>query len=204
MSKNERIFRPVSGERGMALISALLLLLVVSLLAVGLSMDSSMDVRLAAYQKFRARAFGFAESGLMAGADILESNASDSGWDDAPPFYMDHDHHHLSNQYDGTIAVGSNNPDVTGIDTGVFYLDKNPAENETLEMRGDINADVITQNVGSGINSGSAIQVAAGYAGVGKGLGGGGGYVIYNIQSTGNDAVNASARVAMNYRMVTK
>ncbi len=195
MSKRAERFRPASGERGMALISALLLLLVVSLLAVGLSMDSSMDVRLAAYQKFRARAFGFAESGMMAGADILESNVADSGWDDTPPFVFPH----LSAQYKGTLDILAN-----GLANGTFYLDENANENQTMAMTGDIEAAVITQKVVSGITKGSAMQVAAGYAGVGKGLGGGGAHVIYNIQSTGTDASNATATVAMNYRMVTK
>ena len=196
MNEHSDRIRVVSDERGMALISALLLLLVVSLLAVGLSMDSSMDVRLAAYQKFKARAFGFAESGLMAGADILESNVADSGWDPPSPFEFPH----LSDDYVGTLLI---DPDDSGV-TGTFYLDKNPNENTTMAMTGDINADVITQNVVSKITSGSAMQVAAGYAGVGKGLGGGGAQVIFNIESTGTDAVNAAATVAMDYRMVTK
>jgi hypothetical protein len=184
----------------MALISALLLLLVVSLLAVGLSMDSSMDVRLAAYQKFRARAFGFAESGLMAGADILESNTADAGWDDdAPPFQFPH----LSADYDGLLTIDPDAATSTGV-TGTFYLEKNPNEDRTLEMTGDIESDVIIQKVVSQITKGAAMQVAAGYAGVGKGLGGGGANVIYNIESSGFDANNARSSVAMNYRMVTK
>jgi Tfp pilus assembly protein PilX len=195
MTGNDALIRRRSGERGMALISALLLLLVVSLLAVGLSMDSSMDVRLAAYQKFRARAFGFAESGLMAGADILESNTADAGWDDAPPFEFPH----LSNQYVGTLDILAN-----GLADGTFYLDENPNESVTLEMTGDIESDVIIQKVVSQINEGAAMQVAAGYAGVGKGLGGGGAKVIYNIESSGFDANNARSSVAMNYRMITK
>ena len=192
----ERI-RVASDERGMALISALLLLLVVSLLAVGLSMDSSMDVRLAAYQKFRARAFGFAESGLMAGADILESNYSDSGWDNTSPFQFPH----LSSEYDGELTI---DPDSSADVTNTFYLQQNPNEDRTMAMTVDIAADVVVQKEVSKVTAGSAMQVAAGYAGVGKGLGGGGAQAIYNIQSTGFDANNCSTCVAMNYRLVTK
>ena len=64
----------------MAMVSALLLLLIVSLMAVGVSMDTSMDVRLAAYQRFKARSLGFAESGIMAATDILEENIFAIGW----------------------------------------------------------------------------------------------------------------------------
>jgi hypothetical protein len=191
MNKHPEPFRGISGERGMALISALLLLLVVSLLAVGLSMDSSMDVRLAAYQKFQARAFGFAESGMMAGADILESNVADSGWDIDPGDEFPH----LSADYDGDLKIWG---------PGTFYLDENPDEDRTMEMTDDIAADVIIQKVVSKVTSGSAMQVAAGYAGVGKGLGGGGAQVVYNVESTGYDSNNCRTCVAMNYRMVTK
>ena len=50
------------------------------------------------------------------------------------------------------------------------------------------------------------MQVAAGYAGIGKGLGGGGAYVVYDIASTGSwlRTIAEPAIVAMNYRVVTK
>jgi hypothetical protein len=195
MNTYANLTQAASGQRGMALVSALLLLLVVSLLAVGLSMDSSMDVRLAAYQKFQARAFGFAESGLNVGADVLESNYDDSGWEDAPPFSFPH----LSTEFDGTLDILAN-----GLPTGTFFLDENPDENLTMTMTGDIASNVIVQRVNGQLNKGSAMQVAAGYAGVGKGLGGGGAYAMYNIQSIGSDADNCKTCVASNYRMLTK
>lgn len=195
MNTYRNFTRPLAEERGMALISALLLLLVISLLAVGLSMDSSMDIRAAAYQKFRARALGSAESGMMAAADILESNIDETGWDTALPFVFPH----LSAEYDdyipGTVQIVGN---------GSFYNDQNLAETQTMAMTGEISSDVIIQKIDSTTAQGGAMQVAAGYAGMGKGLGGGGAYILYNIQSTGKDADNCSTCVAMNYRVVTK
>lgn len=191
MIEFRNLARPLSGEQGMALISALLLLLVISLLAVGLSMDSSMDIRFAAYQKFQAKAFGAAESGMMAASDILESNIDESGWDTAPPFTFPH----LSPDYVGTLQI---------VDGGTFYLDENLTEDQTLDMTGDIPADVVIQKVNSVVAKGGAMQVAAGYAGMGKGLGGGGAHILYNIEADGSDADNVSSRVAMHYRVVTK
>lgn len=191
MNDSRNLASPLAGERGMALISALLLLLVISLLAVGISMDSSMDIRFAAYQKFRARSFGAAESGMMAASDILESNIDDSGWDTSPPFTFPH----LSAEYVGTLKIVGN---------GAFYLDENLGENPTMAMTGDIPADVIIQKVNSVVAKGGAMQVAAGYAGMGKGLGGGGAHILYNIEAAGTDADNVRTRVAMHYRVVTK
>ncbi|MCK4839031.1 MAG: hypothetical protein KAS94_09500, partial [Desulfobulbaceae bacterium] len=59
------------NQQGMALVSALMMLVILSLMAIGLSMDSSMNVRIAGYQRLKAMSFGYAESGLMASADIL-------------------------------------------------------------------------------------------------------------------------------------
>lgn len=190
MTDYRNLSRPLAGESGMALISALLLLLVVSLLAVGLSMDSSMDIRGAAYQRFRARSFGAAESGMMAASDILESNIDDSGWDPGPIQFP-----HLSSDYDGLLTI---------LGDGSFYLDENLLEVRTMTMTGDISAGVTIQKGVTVAGKGGAMQVAAGYAGMGKGLGGGGAHILYNIEAIGTDADNCSSCVAMDYRVVTK
>lgn len=190
--------RPVAGQSGMAMISALLLLLVVSMLAVGVSMDTSMDVRLAAYQHFKARSLGFAEAGVMAATDILEENIYESGWTNpAPPAPFAFPK--LSANYDGTINIltTSTSP------SGSFYLDNNPNEAPCIEMTGDIAADIMIQRVGSQLTQGSAIQLAKGYAAKGKGAGGGGTNVIFNVISTGVDADQTQSNIGIYFRHVT-
>jgi Tfp pilus assembly protein PilX len=191
MKKETLLNRPLSGERGMALISALLLLLVVSLMAVGLSMDTSMDVRISAYQRFMARSFGFADAGLMAASDILEENAFESGWTDTIPFTFPRQ----SPAYVGDIQI---------LQDGAFYLDRNPTMQDIISMTGDLQADIATQYVSSQLAVGGAIQVAAGYSGTGKGTGGGGGHILYNLEGSGWDANQTRTRLGLNYRFVTK
>lgn len=193
MKKSTISITPVSNERGMALVSALLLLLVVSLMAVGLSMDTSMDVRISAYQRFMARSFGFADAGLMAASDILEENAFESGWEGTPPFTFPH----LSPDYsaDGDIQI---------LQDGAFYLNTNTALQEIIKMTGDLQADVATQYLSSQLATGGAIQIAAGYSGTGKGTGGGGGYIMYDLVGSGWDSNQTSTRLGLNYRFVTK
>lgn len=188
--------RMVRNQRGMALISALLLLLVVSLLAVGLSMDSSMDIRMAAFQNFKARAFSSAESSMLTSGDILDDNIYDAGWTSADdPFKYPN----LSLEYDDLIAGSI---DIHG--DGVFFMEANPAKDTTMTMTGELDATVSVQKMLAVAAPGSAMQVAAGYAGTGKGSGGGGAHIIYNIEVSGNDADNARADLAMHYRYVTK
>lgn len=188
--------RPARNQQGMALISALLLLLVISLLAVGLSMDSSMDVRMAANQNFKARAFASAESALISGGDILDDNIYEAGWPgNADPFTYPN----LSPEYDDLVA---GNILIHG--DGNFFLEENPDLDLVMTMSGEIMADCCVQKVGAMAAKGGAIQVAAGYAGTGKGMGGGGAHIIYNIEVAGNDADQAQSSVAMHYRYVTK
>ncbi|MDF1578267.1 MAG: PilX N-terminal domain-containing pilus assembly protein [Desulfobulbales bacterium] len=183
------------NQRGIALISALLLLLVVSLMAVGVSMDTSMDIRIAGYQKFKTRSFGFAESGMLAATDILEDNIDAAGWDASGG---DLGYPNLSDLYSGSIMVKQSH--------GNFYMDENsgcPPE-QVLEMRGDIEADVVVQRLVAKQARGGAIQMAAGYAGLGKGAAGGGTHRLYNLEAAGRDAAETRTDLAVHFRHVTK
>ena len=181
--------KPVySDERGMALISALLLIMIVSLMAVGISSDTSMDVRIAGYHKFKAVSFGYAESGSSAATEILEENIFDAGWPGTPPF----SYPLLSGLYNGTVTI----------DDGNFYMEDNPSGN-VVEMTGDIKADIIIQRLLSILATGGAIQMASGYEGVGKAAGAGGVHVIYDIETHGYGSDSAESRLGQHYRYVT-
>jgi hypothetical protein len=185
------------NQRGIALVSALLMLLVLSLMAFALSMDSTMNVRIAGFQRLKARSFGFADSGLMASSDLLEDNIYEAGWDASGG---DIAYPNLSGDYVGTLLIKK--------DQGTFYLMDNPGDDgegeTTMAMTGDIQANVAIQKLVSKFATGGALQVAAGYSGVGKSLAAGGTHILYNIHSTGVEQDGTSSDVAMHYRVVTK
>ncbi len=174
----------------MALISALLLIMIVSLMAVGISSDTSMDVRIAGYQKFKAVSFGYAESGSSAATEILEENIFDAGW---PGGIMSFSYPLLSGRYNGTVTI----------DDGDFYMKANPSNNRVVNMTGDIKADIIIQRLLSMLATGGAIQMSAGYEGVGKGAGAGGVHVIYDIETLGRGSDSAESLLGQHYRYVT-
>ena len=181
-----------SDERGMALISALLLIMIVSLMAVGISSDTSMDVRIAGYQKFKAVSFGYAESGSSAATEILEENIFDAGW---PGGITSFSYPLLSGSYNGTVTICD----------GDFYMKATPTPpcNNVISMAGDIDADIIIQRLLSMLATGGAIQMAAGYEGVGKGAGAGGVHVIYDIETRGYGSDSAESLLGQHYRYVT-
>lgn len=179
-----------SDERGMALISALLLIMIVSLMAVGISSDTSMDVRIAGYQKFKAISFGYAESASNTSTEILEENIFDTGWAGGTPF----SYPYLSDSYNGTVTIYDSD----------FYLSANAANDTVIKMTGDIEANSIAiQRLLSMLATGGAIQQAAGYEGAGKGAGAGGVHVIYNIETRGQGSESAETLIGQHYRYVT-
>ena len=179
----------------MVLISALLLLMIVSFMAVGMSTDTSMDVRIAGYQKYKAVSFGYAESAVNAATEILEDNIYESGWSGT-----DFPYPNLSHQYD---PAGTGSITILGSTNGSFYLNDNLATpTPTLAMTGDIEASVVVQRLVTKLGQG-ATQMAAGYEMLGKGAAGGGIHVIYNLEAQGTGAGQARSDVGMHYRHVT-
>ena len=176
----------------MVLIAALLLLLIVSFMAIGMSTDTSMDVRIAGYQKFKAVSFGNAESALNEGTEVLEDNIYEAGW--TPPLPIDYPN--LSGQYIGTIKI---------INDGNFYMNSNLVSPplQYVTMTGDIQAGVAFQRLLSKLAEGGATQMAAGYEMLGKGAAGGGVHVLYNVEATGTGADQALTDLGMHYRHTT-
>jgi len=190
MIRSRPPFPDAGNERGMVLISALLLLLIISFMAVGMSTDTSMDVRIAGYEKFKAVSFGNAESALNAGSEVLEDNIYEAGWT-LPTGYPN-----LSAQYNGTITINND---------GNFYMNSNLGTPplQFITMTGDIQAGVVTQRLLSKLAEGGATQMAAGYEMLGKGAAGGGVHVLYNFQATGTGADQALTNLGMHYRHAT-
>jgi Tfp pilus assembly protein PilX len=188
MSRHRPPFPGAGNEQGMVLVSALLLLLIVSFMAVGMSTDTSMDVRIAGYEKFKAISFGNAESALNSGTEVLEDNIYEAGWT-LPTGYPN-----LSGQYNGNITIVNN---------GNFYMDSNFARNEFISMTGDIQAGVVVQRLLSKLAEGGATQMAAGYEMLGKGAAGGGVHILYNFEATGTGADQALTDLGMHYRHAT-
>ncbi len=83
-------------------------------------------------------------------------------------------------------------------------MDANVEEDIALEMTGDIKAEVTFQRLVTKLATGGAIQMAAGYAGLGKGAGAGGANLIYNVMATGSDSDRSQTDLALHFRHVTK
>ncbi|HYA03975.1 MAG TPA: PilX N-terminal domain-containing pilus assembly protein [Syntrophobacteria bacterium] len=188
------------NQRGSALVIALLILVVLTLLGIAALTTSTVELQISGNDKVTKRTFYSAEGGTQMGSELLEQNIDQKNWT-AP---MDigqasQDHWKVtvvtSNFYMNTQA---NTPDPIPSDTNrdAFY----PKDYTGSDPHTNIRVRGRTE-----LSTGSAIQLAAGYEGKGKGAAGGGAWVIYDVRAQYIDPRgnrNAQATIDLGWRHV--
>jgi len=192
-----------SNQHGSVINVALLILILIFLIGIGLSRMSTTDIKIANNIKRDMITFYEADAGLDAAGEMIEQNiACMTGFNDTPP---------------GTDGL----PIGREIISGYFYVQNldfaqnfrkkanipgpDPTE---LDDDGDLKVDFYyppnygtltdphtTISIGgaSRFSKGAAIQMAAGYEGLGKGAAGGGGSIIFDVYSQRIGGNNNSA-----------
>ena len=165
------------NEDGTVLVVALIMLVLLTVIGISASTTSTIEIRIAGNEKFHKMAFYAADGGTEAGAELLEQSIEDRGWSDGS-------------------TVGSAN-----ILNGDFWA--NLAEPAVDDVQipnlggGQVN---LRFNGDTELSTGSALQIASGYEGKGKGVAGGGAYVVYNIRSFASGQANSKCRVRLLWR----
>lgn len=163
----------ISNEKGVILITVLILTVIVTLIGVIAITNSAVDIQISGNMRRATTAFEGAEAGIDLGVSVIEN----------------------------TIANASLTPTSTG--NGITTLDTANLQTEILGGSDNnpdtpqASADIGMNNLGgvavnsdidrlySYINSGGASQFAMGYEGIGAGAAGGGTVVLYKIDSQG-------------------
>lgn len=170
-------------EQGMALVACLLVMVVLAMIGIGITTDSTVEIKIAANQKNKAVSFQNADSGTAAAPEIIEDNL---------------DHPRSTNPYqfsndgaDPTITVHTDNlaplDEDTTLDPGITITG--------IDNTGDINQPmdaVVRLNKVRRLAAGSAIQMAAGYEGAGKDAASGGVHIFFRCRSKsqGNNTIS--------------
>ena len=191
--------RPYSifnNQRGSVINVALLILILIFLVGIGLNKISTTDIKIASNMKTQATTFYEAEAGLEAVSELLELNvACPLGFTDTtddPPLPAGWE------RIEGTFIVPPN-PDYElafwrSDTTGDITTDPDPATNNNIiayyvddpdlsDYHLDLDKPHTSFSLGgqARFSTGSAIQMAAGYEGLGKGAAAGGASIIYDI-----------------------
>ena len=194
------------NERGSALVVALLMLVILTLIGISASTTTTFELQISGNDKLYKMAFYQADGGTAAGAELIEQNIEERDWnkvdgsgdldpttgtpiDGSNPYYR------------GNLSIVSENP----------YLNLNPADpvpsytNRDAVYPKGCNSPPCTNILVGGdsvLSTGSAVLLASGYEGMGKGAGGGGVWIIYNVRAQHEGVRNSASRINQQWRHV--
>jgi hypothetical protein len=188
------------NERGSALIVALLMLVVLTLIGISASTTTTFELQISGNDKLYKMAFYQAEGGTEASSELIEQNIEERDWtataltargdigiiciEDGLGNCINRDHY-LNADIGTSVpsdtnrhAVISANPPAGGPHTNIL-------------MGGD-----------PSLSTGSAVLMASGYEGMGKGAGGGGIWIIYDVRAQHEGVRNSASLINLQWRHV--
>jgi hypothetical protein len=208
MERQKKFPGRCSGEEGIALLTVLMLIVILTVIGIASITTTSMDIKMAGGERMRDTSVNAAEACLSSGAQIIQqtllnaaipaallgnganpfiaTNAADLVG--APP---------LNPLQDEIMGASDNNLDSADWDAAT------PAPNAKLTLSGfTINMDIDRLYVRP--KAGASLAFGAGYEGTGGGAAGGGVEILYRIDCYARDAANTTTgRVTGVYACVT-
>lgn len=192
-------FSTVTNKRGSALVVALLMLVVLTLIGISATTTTTFELQIAGNDKLFKKAFYAADGATEMGGELIEQNIEDRDWelgDDGvnPPS--------AANPLNrGNVSVESVNP----------YMNRDPMDG----IPSDSNRDAVYPRAATAppltnikavgnttLSTGSAVQLIAGYEGKGKGAAGGGAWITYDVRAQRRGLRNTEVRIRLGWRHV--
>ena len=194
-------FPALNSQRGSALLVALLMLVVLTLIGIAATTTTTFELQIAGNDKLYKRAFYAADGATEMGGELIERNIEDRDWD-------------LGD--DGVSAVSPTNPLYRGnvsIESPNPYMNREDVDDgipsdtnrDAVYPRTATNSDPHTnvKVVGNTtLSTGSAIQLIAGYEGKGKGAASGGAWITYDVRAQRMDVRDTAVTVRLGWRHV--
>ena len=197
-------FSLLNNQRGSALIVALLMLVVLTLIGISATTTTTFELQISGNDKLYKRSFFAADGGTAAGSELIEQSIEERDWTDDSTrgnvgilngdFYLNRD------TDAGIDPIPSDNPPnldaviplsaIVDTTASPFVLDTS-VPHTNLKIVGN-----------SQLSSGSAVQLASGYEGKGKGAGGGGAWIIFDVRAQHRDVRDTSVMVRLGWRHV--
>ena len=174
----------MKNEKGSALVLAIIIMALLSAVIIGLSRNSEIDLFIGRNVRILKQAFLWGDSGLDFTEELISISEYERGDTDVTTTYTFDD---------STIQVSYSNQIYNSSTSTVYFLENG------------VNATTVRINyLGSITSDGTSIIFAAGYEGVGKGLGAGGSIArIYELHSTGYSESDSIKRSAEIYRSLS-
>jgi len=189
----------------MALVLVLLIMAAVSILAIAISTDSTIQIKASSNRKDKTFSFTYADFATQVISQLIEDNIFQSGWDSSNARW--------DNSYNAyRYTPAGKNPYILVYENSFATLEDYSYNAITINSH-IVNGVLTTSPSGGsyvnihrtgGLASGAAIQMAAGYEGVGKGAASGGYHSYYDCDCNGLGANQASTIIEKYHRHVSK
>jgi Tfp pilus assembly protein PilX len=195
VSTRSPVFSVLSSETGMVLIVSLLLLLVATVVGITALSTSTTNIMIAGNQRLSALSFTCADSGISVSYPIIESTAYSGNVSSTySSLVVSSD---FADEIDGSLGTDYDCPTKTA-----SCYSPSPDIQYTL---GTETTEIDVDYLYATYKAGGAIEMLAGYEGIGKSSAGGGAVIYYRINSTCSDpATGAKAEVGACYRYISR
>jgi len=179
----------MDNEDGYVLIMSLVILTMLTVIGISGLTTSTIEIQIAGNDRLHKMAFFAADGGTEGGIELLEQNIEEGGFDNenlgsVQIFYQDAGNNSLR-FYTNTDATNPT-PSSTNYDVSILGVGQNSVY---LRIYGN-----------TSLSTGSALQLASGYEGKGKGVAGGGGYVAYDVRGRSEGPSDSSSTVLHRWR----
>jgi hypothetical protein len=191
---------PIDNNRGSALVVALLMLVVLTLIGISATTTTTFELQIAGNDRLYKQAFYAADGATEMGGELIEQNIEDRDWDFGA---------------DDVTAVSPSNPLARGnvrLESPNPYMNREPMDGIPSDINRDavyprtaINSEPHTNIKAVGnttLSTGSAVQLIAGYEGKGKGAAGGGAWITYDVRAERRDVRDTDVRILLGWRHV--
>jgi Tfp pilus assembly protein PilX len=178
----------LNNEKGSLMVIAVVILMLLTVIGISMTNTTSIELQIAGNDRLSKRAFYAADAGTELGIELLEQNIDAGG-------------------FASTTSV----PPLIVYTTNFYINSQTGAKDDPANIPTSANRDVLIPGVSgnnvylrvynnTALSPGSAIQIAAGYEGKGKGLAGGGGFSVYDIRALAEGPNNSRSRVLLRWR----
>ena len=181
-------------ESGAALIMAIMMLVLLTVIGLSALNNTDLELSIAGNEKAHKITYYAADAGNELSKELIEQSIEERGW---------------KNEAGTTKTIGQ----IT-IRNKDFWLNDDLDPDPAVDSPSSINMDAdLPFGIGSGhtylrigtngmLSSGGAVQMAAGYEGMGKSAAGGGAWLIYDVRSRHEGVNNSQSQIRGQWRHV--
>ena len=186
----------LDNQRGSLVVTALIILMMLTLIGIAVTTTASLELQISGNEKLSKVAFYRADGGTEVGFELLEQNLG------------------CASGFTSPTITGDNSTMSVQVNTSTFWQNQTaPVPSPAAVPNPDFyypaslaayapNTTNVTVGGNTALSTGSAIQMASGYEGKGKGAGAGGAYILYDMYSRHDGTNNTRSIIIVQWRHV--